>query len=491
MSRIVGIDIRQSTIQAAVLRTSYRRTFLERLQEVDRTQHASLIDALAELAARVNLHGESIAVAISGDAAYIHRLQLPPAALKQVEEVVPFELEAQIPVDFEQLVFDSRVLPRGKDDEKVDVIAAAAQTVLVRKRIEETAEGLKHEPERVGVGPLPIANLASVCPELDGPEYRAVLDLGEDTSEFVIIHQRVAVYARTLSIGVSGLPDSAPDMVRALRQTLVSWSTVSQQPVEVVYLCGGGAEAVGIAEYLAAYLKLTVQRLPELKELSLPEGWSEIEKRDVARFGKAIALGLSLRTGSKDLNLRQGELRYERGYGFLKERIPLLAGLAAMTLLSFLFSAWAQSRTLEREYTDLSKAMSLLSEQILHEETEDVDRVVELLDQGTKQEKDPQPELDGFELAMTLAEKIPKDFEHDVAELDLQRGHVNLRGVVKSTDQAQKIVEALKEKPCFKDVKISQIAQEMKTDRQKYSMEFEMRCEEPPKKNASPEGEEG
>lgn len=492
MARTVGIDIRQTSIQGAVLRTSYRRVYLERLQEVELAHFASLELALEELGRRLQLHGESLATALPGDASFIHRLQLPPSALKQVDEVIPFELEAQIPVDFDQLVYDARVLPRGGNEERIDVVSAAAPIALVRQRIEDLAQGLKHEPERVGVGALPLGNLTAVCAELDGEKYQALLDLGEDTSEFVVLHQGGAVFARTLSIGVAGLPESAADLVRTLKQTLVSWSTANPNPIEAVYLCGGGAEAVGIVEYLAAYLKVPVAKLPPLALLAPATGWDAVQpERDVPRFAKAIALALSLRAGAKDLNLRKGELSYQRGYGFLKDKIPLLAGLGAVLFASFLFSAWAESRSLERENATLSEAMSLLSDQILHEETSDVERVVELLDQGTKTESDPQPEVDGFELAVTLAEKIPKDFDHDVAELELQRGHVNLRGLVNSADQAQKIAEALKEKECIKDVKISQINAD-KNDRQKYSMEFELRCEDAPKKAAAAaEGEEG
>jgi general secretion pathway protein L len=492
MARTVGIDIRQTTIQGAVLRTSYRKTFLERLQEVELAHYSSLPLALEELGRRLQLHGEAIAVSIGGDLSFIHRLQLPPSALKQVEEVIPFELEAQIPVDFEQLVYDARVLPRGNTDARIDVLTAAVPIVHVRQRIDDVFAGLKNEPERIGVGALPMANLASICPQLEGESYQSILDLGEETSEFVVLHQGVAVFARTLSIGVAGLPENAADLVRTLKQTLVSWSTANPTPIEAVHLCGGGAEAVGIIEYLAAYLKIPVGRLPALGLLAPATGWDAIDpERDVPRFAKSIALALSLRAGSKDLNLRKGELSYQRGYGFLKNKIPLLAGLAAVTFASFLFSAWAESRSLAREKADLGEAMSLLSGQILNEETDDIDRVLELLNQGIKLEKDPQPEIDGFELAVTLAEKIPKDFEHDVAEIDLQRGHVNLRGVVNSADQAHKIAEALKEKQCFKDVTISQITQEPKTSRQKYSMEFELRCEDAPKKAAPAEGEEG
>ncbi len=486
MARIVGIDIRQHRVHAALLRTSYRRVYLDGLNEVDLRLTESLSQAVEQAVAPFALHGEPYAVAMSGDVSFIHRLELPPAALKQVEEVVPFELEAQIPVDFESLTYDSRVLPRRGTDTAVEVIAAAAPREAIVERIREVSAALQHEPERVGVGALPLANLTSLIAEITDEQYDAIVDLGEESSELVIVHQGVAVFARTLSIGVAGLPESAPEMVRQLRQTLVSWGAVSDAPVQVVYLCGGGAMAVGINEYLTAHLNVRVSLLPAMTF----EGVPPEHAGDLPKFAKAIALALSLRAGSKDLNLRRGDLAYEHGYGFLKDKVPLLAGLGGIMLLSFLFSAWAENRTLTKENDVLAEAMALLSRDILREETDDVEHVLDLLDSGMKMEKDPQPEMDGFELVIALAEKIPKEFEHGIAELDLQRGHVGLRGLVNSPEQAQKIVEALSERRCFHDVKVSKITQEIKGERQKYSMEFDVRCDEPAKKPSKPAEEE-
>jgi general secretion pathway protein L len=485
MSRIVGIDIRHNFVQAALLRTGYRKVHLEALADVERRQYDSLGEAVAAVVSGFGLHGEAIAVGIGGDGAFIHRLQLPPAALKQVHDVVPFELEAQIPIDFDTLVYDSRLLPREGPDSKIEVMGVAAPIARVREYIADVSSALHHEPERIGVGALPLGNLAQVLAEVRDQQFAAIVDLGEESSELAIVHHGTAVFARTLSVGVAGLPDSAPDMVRELKQTLVSWSADSEHPIDVLYLCGGGALAVGIVEYLEAHLGCPVAQLPGLRFESVKPEYAAM----VPRFAKAIALALSLRAGASDLNLRQGPLTYQRGYGFLKDKIPLLVGLGAVVLMSFLFSAWAESRALASENDALAEAMAILSKEILEEETYDVEEVLDLLDTGMKSEKDPQPEIDGFGLAVALAEQIPKDYEHDIAELDLQRGHVKLTGLVNDTEHAQKIAEALKERRCFQDVKILKISQQVKSERQKYAMEFNVKCQDA-KKPAADEEEE-
>lgn len=482
MSKFVGIDIRPNLVRVAVLRSSYRKLELEALREIETQGFDELEHAVRHAAGEFTRHGEAVAVTLAGQGAFIHRLALPPAALKQVEEVVPFELEARVPVDFDTLVFDSRVLPRQKHDSQVEVLAAAAPTEQVKERIELVKEALGHEPEQVSLAPLSLVNLTAVTRALRGDECVAVVELADTTCEVVLIHQGVAVFGRTLSIGVSGLPASAPELARTLRQTWVAWSASASPQVSRVYLCGGGADTEGIAEYLGEHAGVPTELLPEPE---FATALTDDQRAVWRRYARSIAVALSLRSGAKDLNLRKGVLAYQRGYGFLKERIPLLSGLGGALLLSFLFSAWAENRSLAQERESLAAALGQLSKQVLQEESSDAAYVQELLDKGLRREKDPQPEIDAFQLALLLSKHIPLELEHEIDELDLARNHVKLRGIAKSTEAAQKIAENLKTETCFKDVAISKISQYRNTTRQTYSMEFEIRCEELPKKRAA------
>jgi hypothetical protein len=182
--------------------------------------------------------------------------------------------------------------------------------------------------------------------------------------------------------------------------------------------------------------------------------------------------------------LRRGSLAYQRGFGFVKERVPLLVGLGAATLVSFVFSAWAESRSLAQQNQALAEGMAGMAKEVLGEETEDPERVIDLLERGSTPEKDPQPEKDAFDLAVAFAEHVPAEIEHDVDDLEFSKNHVKLTGIVPTTEDAQNVADAFKNAPCFKNVTISKISQVVKSDRQKYSMEFDFRCEEdkPPAK---------
>jgi general secretion pathway protein L len=475
MGRLVGIDIRETHVRAALLRTSYRRVAVEQLLEVSVESAGSLEQALLSAALPLTQHSESLAVGIDGARAFIHRLTLPPTALKQLNEVVPFELEAHVPVDFDELVFDQRTLRREAPDAPVIVLAAAARTEHVRERIRLVERVLGREPERVGCGPLPLANLAALSPALSVAGPLALVDLGGTRTEVVLLVNGEASFARTLSRGVQGLPESAPALAAELRQSFGAWASQGGAPVQSIFLLGAGAAAPGAQEYLSHELGVAVAQLDALNvEASNPELLASIP-----RFAKAVALGLSLAPRPSDMNLRRGPLSYQRGYGFLKEKVPLLSGLGAAIIISFLFSTWAELRAMSREHAVLSSALGTLSQNALGEKTTKASRARSLL---TEREAaippDPMPHMDGFDVMVELSKSIPMSITHDIEELDLERGHVRVDAVVDSTSDAQTVAAAVKSHPCTNSAKISNITQAVNSQRQKYVLEFDLKCPE-------------
>ena len=432
-------------------------------------------------------HSDAVAVAVDGDHAFIHRLRLPPTALKQLSEVIPFELEAQVPVDIDDLVYDYLQLRRESAAAPIICLTAAVRTEHVKQRIELISRTISHEAQRVGVGALPLANLSAVIPSLADEGPIAVLELGDDRSDVVVLSRGYPVYARTLSIGVSGLPASAPALAAQLRQTMTAVAIQLEMPATAIYLTGGGAAAAGAEEYLASELGVPVFALP-LPEL---EGLTDEHRAALPRFSRALGLALGLRGRPRDLDLRRGALSFQRGFAFVKERAPLLLALGGTILLSFFFSTWAELRSLGHEHERLSKELSSLSMEALREESDDPDHVRELLDTASgRTEIDPMPHIDAFDVMVELSKAVPTSIVHDVEELDVSREHTKIRGIVGSASEAQQIADALKQNKCFSDVKITKVSQVVNGTRQKYVLESELKCPEDSAAKKKAEAEE-
>jgi general secretion pathway protein L len=472
MARLLGIDIRASHVRAALLQTSYRHVVIEQLREVSLAEVQPIERAL-QAAVVPLLQQTELAIAVEGASSFIHRISLPATAQKRLAEVLPFELEAQIPVDISELVFDHRTLRRSSPAAPLVVLTAAARLEQVRERLELVGRALGRQPDRVGCGPLPLASLCSICPSLAVPGPIALVDLGGRRTEVLILVGGEPVFARTLSRGVEGLPGSAAPLAAELRQTFTAYAAQgSETPVQIAYLLGGGASAAGAEAYLAQELDVPVTQLP-----SLDAQVSPADAEHVPRFAKAIALAVGLSGRTRDLDLRRGPLAYQRGFAFLKDKTPVLAGLIGAVAVSFAFSSWARYRALEREAEALQTRLTGLAQVVLRQSVADADDAMMALERAKRREEaDPMPRLDGFDVMVEISKAIPTSVTHDIEELDMQREHVRMHGVAGTTAEAQLILANLQKHECFSEAKITKISQAVNSDRQKYVLEFDVAC---------------
>lgn len=482
MSTWLGIDIGTTAVKVAAIRSSYRKVQLVGLASVEVVQAGGVAEAIS-MAARAVMDdkhglGDAIAIAIEGSRATVKIISLPANAAKQLAEVLPFELEASLPFDLAEAVFDYRLLPgvREKKGEELSVLAGVAKTADVKARIDLVKGALGVEPERVDLGAFPIARLVHHVPAL-GEGVVAVVDLGTVSSDVVILSSGEPLFARTIGLGTKGLPGTAAKLARELRTTIAAHRAQGGEPPVRVILCGGGAYVSGAEAFLATALQLPVEKLPP-PAIEAPSLEPE-RVATIARFAKAIGLALDLGPRPTGLNLRRGELAFERGMAWIKERVPLLAGLAAVILVSFFFSAWAQLHAKSKEKAVLEAALATVSKDVLGEETTSAERAKELLAKQTAiNDEDPLPHADAFDVMVKLSEQIPESMTHDIEELDVQKNHVIVHGIVNTVAETETIRTNLKGERCFSEPKITRTTQMVGENRQKYVLEFDLKCPE-------------
>ncbi len=485
----LGIDIGSSSVKVAVVRSAYRKIALVGLASADVLASGGVVPAIRDAVAR-SLSGEkqapdAVATALDGSRAAIHRLVLPAAAQKQLGEVLAYELESQVPFDLDAAVFDWRPIEHGALVGQIALVAAVARLDDVRARIDVVREAVGQDPERVGVGALTLGALAPYIAGLDEAATVAIVDLGAKASEVLVLERAEAVFARTLSTGTDGLPATASRLARDIRVSFAAYRAQGGDAPTRVYLCGGGAFVSGAEGFLSGELEIPVQLIPApaLDTTALePDALSELP-----RYAKAVALALSLAGRGAGMNLRRGPLVFERGFSWVREKIPLLAGLAAVILVSFVFSGWARLHAVHKERDALLGALGTVTKEVLGTSASSAQEAQDLLSKEVAlTDEDPMPHADAFDVMVRLSQAVPMSMVHDVEELEMQRGHVVVRGVVGSIPDAQSIASSLTDQPCLSDVKIKNTTQAVGSDRQKYVMELDVKCPEdvktPPKK---------
>ena len=493
----LGIDIGSSRVKVAAVRSAYRRTSLDALAMVDIVRSAdgveigSAVRSAVEAVLASTGTPDAVAIAVDGMRATVRTVSLPAGAIKQIAEVLPFELESQIPFEMSESVCDYRVLPRaaaedGTESSVVPLLVGVARTEEVQKRIDVAREASGVEPERVGIGALPLANIMAIATmaaggdKLDGSATAPVLviDLGARSSDILILVGGEPVFARTLSQGTERIEATANLLAREIRLTIGAFRSLGGAPPSRAYLCGGGSFRSGAHAFLARELDLPCDVMPPLA-LELGPSVAPERTGELPWFAKALGLALSLGPRSLDLDLRKGPLAFERGFDWVRDKVPVLAGLAMVVLVSFFFSAWAQLHATSLDHDTLEAALGLVTKEVLGEETTSAARANELVSQQTTlNDDDPLPHADAFDVMVKLSEDIPTTMTNDIDQLDVQKGHVSVHGVVGTVVEAQAISDALAKEHCFVDLKPAHTTKVFGGDRQRYVIEFDVKCPE-------------
>jgi general secretion pathway protein L len=470
MARWLGIDLSATTVRVALVASSYRKLGIEALREELIADHPSVAAAIR--AATTGLKPDACATGLEGRKTFTRKLELPRAALKDLENVLAFEVEATLPFELEDAVMDHRRLKSETTSDTVPIFAGVAAATEVRARIDVVKEGAGIDPSRVALGPLPLLNLGQVAKEFASDTPVAIVDLAEDGCDVLIAAGGDPRFIRSLSRGTRGLPEETPKLARELKQTLAAWRAGGGAAIERVIVTGPGAAIPGLEPFLYAELGVGLEAFPKLG-LEVP---LELAPH-VTRFARAIALALSLSRRPVDLNLRRGALEAQQSYQFLREKAPLLSGLAAGLFVSLGFAVFAEQRALDKERTVLEEQLAAVTKVYFDRATRDPKEAADMLDAAiTGKSDDPRPTIDGFDVLVALSERIPPELTHDIVDFDFKKNQLTVKGLVNTIDDANTVEKRVAEHPCAKDVNLSHTTKLKEKNKQKYTLELKVDC---------------
>lgn len=129
--------------------------------------------ALKELEAKGALKGDLFVTGLPGDAAAVRTLRFPFSDARKIQQTLPFELEAEIPFDLDDVVISWSVLRQLKTDDGVsetEVLAAYARRESVAEHLELLAE-VGVDPRHVEFDALALDDLFDGVWKHEGPDH--------------------------------------------------------------------------------------------------------------------------------------------------------------------------------------------------------------------------------------------------------------------------------------------------------------------------------
>src|SRR5205807_606209 len=142
---------------------------------------------------------DSIAVALPGSLVATHLIALPFSDPRRIAQVLPAEVEAAIPFDLSEVVWDAAIL--GVPGGKTEVLVGMVKKTALREHL-EALEAAGLDPRVVTLGPLALAALGErgmLVPRGGPPPTAVLLDAGPDRADVALLDAGRPVLARALT----------------------------------------------------------------------------------------------------------------------------------------------------------------------------------------------------------------------------------------------------------------------------------------------------
>ena len=291
---------------------------------MDPTLVASTIRSLFETA---GVKEKRVVTAVGGRDVIIKRIQMDRMKESDARDVIRWEAEQHVPFDMESVELDFQILDPLDEGLQMTVLLVAAKRELVENKMALLLDaGL--EPEVIDVDAFALHNAF----ELNYPEAMAgvvgFVNIGHETTNVNLLEEGVPVLNRDLAFGTRRLRESlqrergltaeaAEDVLEGRASDPELEDFISQRAEEValgveraaaflqassthaglsrIYVCGGGARVLRMAEALAERLQVPAEIANPVQRVDVDPGAFDLIS--IADMGPMLVLpvGLALR----------------------------------------------------------------------------------------------------------------------------------------------------------------------------------------------------
>ncbi|MGE0791429.1 MAG: type IV pilus biogenesis protein PilM [Sandaracinaceae bacterium] len=447
MAMILGLDIDPKVVRGVLLKTALRNHQVVRYltspiapADTPEGRAESRASAVRTLLGSLGQPVEKVITELSGDEVSIRKLAFPAKVQKKIPELLPHELEGEVPFDPMESVLDFQ--PIEISDGFMRVLAAVAPKSAVKSHLDQMRD-LGVDPREVGVGAVALDGLAGLLPTLATPGPHCLVDIHPEGTDVCILRNGVCHFARTISVSEHDLDaGESARLSRELKQTLAAYRMEGGLSPSAFYACGAMATREGTAAWLSTILGAPVEVLP------LPAA-PGADAADLPAYSRAAALaGRTLGRGRR-LDARQGEFAAKQAANALRQHVPLIGACAFVILAAFIFSSYARYSVLDARHSQLEDQLAHVTEQYFRTEERSPDEALALLERGARGD-DPMPDFDAYDALAGISSVIPESITHDVQQLQIdlgdgdETGRFSLRGTVDSESDFDAVVTALR-----------------------------------------------
>ena len=446
MATILGLDIDPNTARGVIVKTAMRKSEVTLYTAADiapaqtpEQRDENVRAAVRSILSRLAQPADKVITELSGDEVSVRKVVVPAKAAKKLGEILPFELEGQIPFDPAGAILDHQPIEIVNGELRLLTAIAPKERVAAHLALMRT---FGVEPREVAVGAVALDGLVPLLPSLQGPGPYGLVDIHPEGTDVCIVRDGACHFARTISVSTVDIDRGQQvRLERELRQTLAAWRMEGGVSPSVYFVCGTMAVREGTAPWLSQILGGPV----EVLTLPVAPGTDDAGR---PAFARAAALaGRALGRG-KHLDARQGEFAAAQAATALRQHLPLISLCASVVVAAFLFSSYARYSVIDARHQQLEDELAAVTTEYLGTEARTPDEAILLLARGARG-SDPIPEFDAYDALAAISESIPEEVTHDVRQLQIdlgdgeETGRFTIRGTVDSVSDTEVVVRAI------------------------------------------------
>src|ERR1700759_411006 len=164
-SRLFALDLGTQTVALAEFKTggdgglilvNYRSTELLADPAADATRQSQTRIAVGEMVAAMGLKGQPVQYAIASQSVFTRFVKLPSVGEEQVDQIVGFEAQQNVPYPINEVVWDYQLVETG-DASQVEVVIVAIKSDLLDD-VNDSVEAAGLKTSVVDVSPMALYN---------------------------------------------------------------------------------------------------------------------------------------------------------------------------------------------------------------------------------------------------------------------------------------------------------------------------------------------
>ena len=465
MSRkILGLDIRYDSVSAVIVKSGMSGSWIESYARVpisvkETSFEEELKRSLERVCERIDISDAVCIVALPAVDVTYRNLNAPFKEVKKVRQILPFELETDLPYQAEDIVFDFNMLEVSLETDTPQLFAAAIEKQRIAVLV-DVLNPFKIEPDILTIGGYAMGQYLSRLSE--EKHCQVFLDIGDIYTTMVLSLSGDVCLVRTFSI-VASDKSKLRAICSQINRTLLAFEQKSRLACDIdeIRITGTYSDRADVDQDLEAFFGAPVTRADLMKSsgkivLSSKEAIWEPHLMD-----GALSLVLNELSGFGALNFRQGRMAMEKVWLENKKDILKTCCLAGVVALLFLGSSIINYYTLKQRVETKQTQVLEIFQATFPEVTQIVDPVHQMrvkLEDTAKRSSQPGEfgvSVKTIDILNDISRLIPEKQDVELVSIVVGSGTVVIAGNTDTFNAVDDMKSRLERADIFKNVSIS------------------------------------